>query len=666
MEEQQVRELLPELENELVEQIEVLETMARERGIAAGPTEQDLASLFVSGLISGAEAMNARLKESADMLQSSLELMRQGREIDMDPVVIQQAIMALRQLYHFTLFYKLEPATELVLILEDLLSRILLREFFPEKDFLELIADFALQMQDVFDRLASGEKLEHKAFRPLLERARSCLSGTPEDLITGLSERFLGALDISDGFVDVLTAENKKEIAVALQNRDKFYEVLVDLDNHPDSIADFMALKKELKVISSITVYRDADQNEQPLYNFLVAGQMSKDELYERLKAIFGQEDAFQIRVCTLKDDVAVDMLDDTHLARQQHFLPDIDLDRYHSSLGQLARGADEIATVTSVIRYVINSLEQIDFEDVLTTVAENASEEYRNNLIYIAEQLRNLVAVDKHMSTALDDLQSSLQELRTSPARELLQWMVVTLQECASADGIKVNITQHGDEERLSTSLMEPLKKLLKGILRAWMRELSEKTKQTVFILVRVSGRDDVNFISMEVSEAIDLHYIPDVMVKIKNELAKYHIELTYNENGFSFCILNLNTMINAIITMNRDVYYVIPVQSVKRILEMKNAQLTTTSCDNSGRMVEVDGELVPIRHIGNEPPAGDYVLLVVVEGHQGTVAYEVDEIVGQETLRVLPLMGHLQDIEWARGCAVLGNGSVGLVINV
>ena len=666
MEEQQVRELLPELENELVEQIEVLETLARERGIAAGPTEQDLTSLFVSGLIAGAEAMNARLKESADMLQTSLELLRQGKEIDLDSAVIQQAVLALRQLYHFTLFYKLEPATELVLILEDLLGRILQREFFPEKEFLDLIADFALQMQDVFDRLSSGEKLEHKPFRPLLERARSCLRGTPEDVITGLSERFLDALDISDGFVEVLTPENKKEIAEALQRRDKFYEVLVDLDNYPESIEEFMALKEEVKVISSITVYRDAEHHEQPLYNFLIAAQMSKDELYERLQSIFGQEDAFQLRVCGLKDDVAVDMLDDTRYIQQQRSWANVDLERYHSSLTQLARGADEIATVTSVIRYVINSLEQIDFEDVLTTVAENASDEYKNNLIYIAEQLRNLVAVDKHMSTALDDLQTSLQELRTSPAGELLQWMVVTLQEGASADGVKVDITRHGDEERLSTSLLEPLKKILKGILLTWMRELSEKTDQTVYILVRVSGRDDVNFISMEVSEAIDLNYVPDVISRVKSELAKYHIELTYNENGFSFCILNLNTMINAIITMNRDVYYVIPVQSVKRILEMKNAQLTTTSCDNSGRMVEVDGELVPVRHIGNEPPASDYVLLVVVEGHQGTVAFEVDEIVGQETLRVLPLMGHLQDIEWARGCAVLGNGSVGLVVNV
>ena len=115
----------------------------------------------------------------------------------------------------------------------------------------------------------------------------------------------------------------------------------------------------------------------------------------------------------------------------------------------------------------------------------------------------------------------------------------------------------------------------------------------------------------------------------------------------------------------------YVVPVQSIKRILEISQDAVTVSSCDDGYKVVMMEENLVAVRPIsGNSTDHGkkgsDEEVLVVVEGRKGLSAFEVDEIIGQEQLRVIPLSGHLKSISGALGCTILGNGDIGIVLDI
>ena len=57
---------------------------------------------------------------------------------------------------------------------------------------------------------------------------------------------------------------------------------------------------------------------------------------------------------------------------------------------------------------------------------------------------------------------------------------------------------------------------------------------------------------------------------------------------------------------------------------------------------------------------------LLLVVETGERGVALAVDELIGQQQVLVQPLQGCLTDIQSVSGCAMLGEGDVGMVLDI
>jgi two-component system chemotaxis sensor kinase CheA len=56
---------------------------------------------------------------------------------------------------------------------------------------------------------------------------------------------------------------------------------------------------------------------------------------------------------------------------------------------------------------------------------------------------------------------------------------------------------------------------------------------------------------------------------------------------------------------------------------------------------------------------------LVVVVEGEQHMIGLKIDELIGQQQVVVRPLEGAFARIEDASGCALLGEGEVGVVLS-
>jgi two-component system chemotaxis sensor kinase CheA len=69
------------------------------------------------------------------------------------------------------------------------------------------------------------------------------------------------------------------------------------------------------------------------------------------------------------------------------------------------------------------------------------------------------------------------------------------------------------------------------------------------------------------------------------------------------------------------------------------------------------------PVLSVSRQSGAvGEGLLLVVEAGEQG-IALAVDELIGQQQVLIQPLQGHLADVQGISGCALLGEGDVGVI---
>jgi len=114
--------------------------------------------------------------------------------------------------------------------------------------------------------------------------------------------------------------------------------------------------------------------------------------------------------------------------------------------------------------------------------------------------------------------------------------------------------------------------------------------------------------------------------------------------------------------------VHYVVPIEAVRRIVKPEEGQIIHSSADGGQDMLRLEDDLTPIQTLpGNErDEAVSKSLLVVVETGERAVALVVDELIGQQQVLIQPLQGRLADVEAISGCVLLGEGDVGMVLDL
>jgi len=654
---------LVELEKNLVEAILALKQLGEKQGILAGPSEKDLSSLFVNRVITDAEAMNGRLKECADAIKDSLELIREGKDVEIDKRFFEQASEALRLLYHFSIFYDIDTASEAILILEDIYNRMSQGEISPDPKIPELTGELAQLMQDVFESIRDGRVLDSSGFKNLLTSAKTFTTMLPGNHVAGTTQEFINFLDISPGFYEVVTPESNAKIAEAFKKGLFFYEIRVDLDSNPEVASPFMELGDRLEFITNETLYKD-DRTE---YNFLVASKLTEDEIEKLLIEIFHDKDAFSIKRCKVKESIKSGV---------DGFMPSLDSDKKligiqhefdETLLEKIGKCVEEVATVSSVVHYVVNVLEQLDYEELLGSLLaiSNLNDYQAKHLKELITQLRNLIQTDKHLNTFLEELQNNISKLITVSSKEILEWLALVVRNISSATGVRAFVNIEDNGVRISRDINRELRIPLKRLIKIFFDEkyiTNSKKNINLTLKVKQVGDSIVFNIGSDIKFKEDVNDIASKIVKDAS------INITAYDNGFLIKVVNSNAIVNGMVMQSDGINYIVPVRAIKRILEPSRDDITFSSCDNGYKILRMEDELVSVKPIfGDSEGSEDKKdLLVIVESQSGLIAYEVDEIIGQEQLRVVPLSGHLSSISGATGCAILGNGDVGIVLDV
>ena len=114
----------------------------------------------------------------------------------------------------------------------------------------------------------------------------------------------------------------------------------------------------------------------------------------------------------------------------------------------------------------------------------------------------------------------------------------------------------------------------------------------------------------------------------------------------------------------------YILPTHNIRTSFQPGENDLSTVQ--SRGELVRVQGELLPLFRLSRifgidgaqENPARG--LLVVVEDSDGSCALLVDELLGQQQVVAKALGNGVGAVEGVAGGAILGNGQVGLILDV
>jgi two-component system chemotaxis sensor kinase CheA len=92
-------------------------------------------------------------------------------------------------------------------------------------------------------------------------------------------------------------------------------------------------------------------------------------------------------------------------------------------------------------------------------------------------------------------------------------------------------------------------------------------------------------------------------------------------------------------------------------------------SSADGKDTFIRLENKIIPVcyldsnQEIENSPAS----LIIILDNGNGNLrALVVDELLGQQEAIVYPLQGILAEVKNSSGCALLGNGEIGMILSL
>jgi two-component system chemotaxis sensor kinase CheA len=161
--------------------------------------------------------------------------------------------------------------------------------------------------------------------------------------------------------------------------------------------------------------------------------------------------------------------------------------------------------------------------------------------------------------------------------------------------------------------------------------------------------------------------------VVKKNIEKLRGKVDVTSQEGvGSTFTIKLPLTLaiIDGIVVHVGDTKYIIPTVSIEESLQPKEEEISTVK--NQGEIVNIRGNLLSLvrlhklYNIKTTKTVPWESIVVVVEGAEGKYGILVDELLGQQQVVIKSLGDRFKNVKGISGSAILGDGKVGLILDV
>ncbi|MDO9107350.1 MAG: chemotaxis protein CheW [Methylovulum sp.] len=635
-------------------------------------------------------------------------------------------IELMRHLYHACLFYGMETAAHLSMSLVDLFARAESDQIAPDAVLLHITNSFIGDMELILDAAGLGESFDMAQIEKLLQEASEATfksSGTPS------SAQIEARLGLPKSFHKVLTPDNVKETVACLDKGNYFYVVRSDLNDDEDLAANFLSWinSGEAQVISNVTVFQGerslfdfliaSPLNEEGITEALAAldpkGRCLRLDLALLDRNADGHDngkpdDPVITQAVTMQGTISGDMLESIG-----------ELVTVHAMVRHLLNNLFEADLVRSVETELANASNnwQAARSAVLQTL-ENWQ-----------ESLDKLTQLELHNSALLNRLQEEAIAVRVRPAGLLLKPLVPFATGLAARHGRQITMTTVGDDTELDYSMLDSLKSALRALVTFCITHSIETPEQRIaagksaygqirIVLVKQeghvsitveddgvginlqgvvqqdshNGRADVSLALREGLGAFSNNDSGTDLTLVRNQLRHVGGDLraSHSPTGGTRFFLALPlamVVLEGMVVRVGEVQYIVPIDAIQRIVRSGNDELMRVSADNGRYLLRMAAnDVLPIHFLRQQTAAengkafdrqatpeqepgddGDPKhLFVVIGNNQQCTAVSVDELIGQQQVLVRPLQGYLSGIRGVTGCALLGSGEVGMVLDV
>ena len=343
-------------------------------------------------------------------------------------------------------------------------------------------------------------------------------------------------------------------------------------------------------------------------------------------------------------------------------------------------------------------------------------------------ELVRDLSQTSGHVIKVINELQQDIMQVRMVPIGTLFNSFPRLVRDLAQKQGKKVEFTMEGLETELDRSIIEQIRDPLIHLLRNAVDHGVEGPEKRVtdgkppIALVRLSAFQegghivismeddgkgiDVNAVKrkavakgiisadeaarLSMADAINLVFMPGFSTLEKAtdvsgrgvglDVVKTNIEKLSGSvvtesrpgEGTKFMIvlpLTLAVIQGLLVAVNGTVY-VMPLASVTETLFIEQREILTIRGRN---VIRLRNNVIPLVTLDNAPGLGkrradrEYkCFIVVAKDAEKSIGVVVDELMEQQEFVVKPLGKFLVDIRGIAGATILGDGQVGLILDV
>jgi len=353
-----------------------------------------------------------------------------------------------------------------------------------------------------------------------------------------------------------------------------------------------------------------------------------------------------------------------------------------------------------------------------------------RQNELIKGSADRRLCQITNQLSLIVSGLQSTAMSLRMIPIGSTFQKMLRIVRDLSRKSGKEVRLLLSGEDTEIDRNMVdeiyEPLVHMIRnsvdhGIERPEERERASKPRQgTIHLRAYYRGGDIVIEIEDDgrgldrdriFRKALSIGLIKDgdklsdreidhlifrpgfstaekvtdisgrgvgtdvVMSKVQKLRGRVEVRSRAGQGSTFIIHLPLTlAMIDGIIIKASGQRYIIPTLNVEESFRLKEKDVFTI--EGKEEVIQVRERLVPLFHLsrllgarGSAPGKSDSsgeTLAVVVECQEKKRCLLVDELLGKEEIVIKSLGGWLRNVPGIAGGAILGDGTVGLILDV
>ncbi len=596
----------------------------------------------------------------------------------------------LRLIYYACRHYAIETAAHLSMSLIDLFARAREDGVPPDPMLLRIASSFIRDLELLFDTVGSGGTPDVAAIEQLFEEAANVTFTASGTARSSVIETRLG---LPKSFRKVLTPESLKAAVAALDRGKRFYIVRAALNRDEQAAAKFLDWINAgaATVISNVTVFDGADT----LFDFLLATSLSENELSESLAVLDPSRSSLKIGMVLSGgrsfQEAGQTAANGTEIASRTAASQDL-MPR------DILEGIGEIVTGQAMI---YRTLGGIAADDVVRAVESEmlkargdwskAKGAVRLALEGFAERIEKVYQAEAQLSTQLERLQEEAIAVRARPATLLTKPLEAFAEAAARQHGRRIQLQVSGGDLVVDHDMLEELKPHLRTLIGFCLShggaQFTAADSGGASLLRLALARNEERVVATLEDNALSLEALQEenagellggTRASLRGRGGELRMEAAAG-GGVRFEVILPMTMVvlDGMVVRVGEFRYVVPLEAIQRIVHSGFEDVMRLSADEGRFMLKLGREEVLPVHCLRAVSSGEGIhaqntaggqrhLFVVIGKQSHRVALLVDELMGQQLVLIRPLRGYLTGIRGVTGCALLGGGDVGMVLDI